>query len=160
MLFSQAYPTLLATYFSINRGQLNVVDSHIAIIITSSPVCIYLLYSALLDLVGRPNEFFKRIATSKLTIKILSLLLLVLWFSLTLIVSFSSTAFVDSDQCKKGKFSAWLQLILASVLALLLFWFVDSLSSCTLAKTFPRQDSDTSIDNFPPICLVTSEGNS
>ncbi|TFK32695.1 hypothetical protein BDQ12DRAFT_707569 [Crucibulum laeve] len=109
MLLSQVYPILISTAFSIGRKSLSLFDAHFAVAVTASPVSVYLAYSSLRDLFGCPNIFFRQITYGKNPIRIMGALLPVLWVTVNIVISFSDTAFMDSDLCKGMTIPRWIE---------------------------------------------------
>ena len=100
----QLYCILLSTIFSIGRQQLSLFDANYALIITSSPFTIYLVYSSIRNLLGLETGLFERIESHRRVIGFIGALLLPLWLGLALTLRLSSKAFTDSKLCSDSTF--------------------------------------------------------
>ena len=115
-LLVQFYPILLSTLLSVRRQQLSLFDADFALLVSSSPLTIYLSYASVYDLCGIRTGLFKRIKSHRRTIRIIGVLTPLLWTTLSMIESFSETAFLDSSCDPALTFLDWLK---ATVLTLL-----------------------------------------
>lgn len=95
----QLYSILLSTLFSIGRQQLSLFDANYALMVTSSPFTMYLVFSSICDLLGFETGLFKRVGTHHRIIATFGALLLPIWFGLRLTIRLSSKAFQDSELC-------------------------------------------------------------
>ena len=117
-LLIQFYPILISTLLSINRQQLSLFDVDFALLISSSPLVIYLSFASVCDLrPGAHTGLFKRIKSYPHIIRLFGAFVPVFWTVLSLVESFSATAFLDSScQPKSTKFGGWLKDSILSVL--------------------------------------------
>jgi hypothetical protein len=104
----QIYPILLSTLLSINRQALYLFDASYALLLTSSPLTIYLVVASICDICGFETNLYKRIKSHRRTIRILGILVPILWLGLSLTLRFSDRAFVDSKSCRGSSFKDWL----------------------------------------------------
>ena len=110
MLLSQVYPIIIATAASINTESLSLFDAHFSVMVSASPISIYLVFSAIRDVFNRPNTLFKKLTYGKTLIRYLGLALPILWLAINLIISFSPQAFRNSPQnCQKMTLMDFLQ---------------------------------------------------
>lgn len=110
-LLLQVYPVLITTFLTIHQNQLAITDARFAINITNSPLSIYLVHSAIRDVCGRPNDLFRRLGSTRVIIRILSLLLFVLWLTLDGIVSYAGYLF-SGPSCQNIAHPIWLRFLL------------------------------------------------
>ena len=101
---AQLYSILLSTLFSINRQQLSLFDANYALVVTSSPLTIHLVFASIRELLGSRTGFFERIESHPRTIRFFGALLLPLWFGLKLTLPLSGRAFIDSELCSDPNF--------------------------------------------------------
>jgi hypothetical protein len=108
-LLCTVFPILLATAASVGRGKLTLYESHFAIAVTASPISIYLVYRAIYEAYRYPT-FLRHISedTEVTFAHVASLILPVFWLSLNLVISFSSSAFINSSLCKGMTLQYWL----------------------------------------------------
>ena len=106
-LLIQFYPILLSTLLSINRDQLSTSDASFALLISSSPLTIYLVVTSVADLCGVQTGLYKRIKSHRLIIRTLGVSLLLIWTGLSMTLSMSTSAFKDSS-CYPETFLTWL----------------------------------------------------
>jgi ribose/xylose/arabinose/galactoside ABC-type transport system permease subunit len=107
-LLVQIYPILLSTLLSINRQQLSTSDASFALVLSSSPLTIYLVFASICDLFGIHTGLYKRIKTYPLIIRTLGALVLLLWTTLSMVSGLSPSAFKDSS-CYTLSFGGWLE---------------------------------------------------
>jgi len=122
--FIQSYSILLSTLLSINRPYLSLFDANNALIITSSPLTMRLVFTSISYLFGIESNFFKRIQSHRIIICTFGILFLPLWLGVNLTISLSSWGFIDSELCSHY---AWTdQLLMGTVLftPLLLFFLL------------------------------------
>ena len=105
-LLVQIYPVLLSTLLSINRQQLATVDVDFALLLSSSPLTIYLVVASISDICGIHTGLYKRIKSYRFIIRILGALVLLLWIGLGIIRVVSPKAFKDSS-CFIGQHTFW-----------------------------------------------------
>lgn len=91
----QCYPTLIATYLSIGRGQLSLFDVNFAILITASPINMYMTYLALRHAFKLSSELFERRIVYCAPFAVFP----VLWLALSIVSTLSTTSFVGSNNC-------------------------------------------------------------
>ena len=96
---AQLYSIFLSTLFSIKRQQLSLFDANYALIVTSSPLTVHLVFASICELLGHKTRFFERIKSHPRTIYWFGAPLLPLWFVLRLTVSLPGRAFIDSELC-------------------------------------------------------------
>jgi len=127
-LLLQSYQPLLATIMVIvlrsgskkdSEKSLTRFQANYPILLTSSPLNIYMVYSAFLDSIGRPNNLFKRLGTARTVIRCLMLLMALIWLFLNLFSWLSPGAFVDGQLCQYDDFRSWLYAELEVLLFLL-----------------------------------------
>ena len=104
----QIYPVLLSTLLSINRHQLSLFDANFALIISSSPLTVYLVAASTCNLLGIKTGLYKRIKSHRLATSVVGAFVLVLWFTLDSILTLSDRAFIGSESCKGKTFGYWL----------------------------------------------------
>jgi hypothetical protein len=115
--FIQIYPILLSTLLSINTQTLSLFDASFALILTSSPLMIYLVVASICGFFGFETNLYKRIKSYRRTTRILGALVPFLWLGLNLILAFSDKAFVGSEHCRGVSFKDWLLGVVGSLLA-------------------------------------------
>ena len=115
-LLVQVYPVLLSTLLSIGRDQLSVFDANFALVISSSPLTIYLVTASICDLFGIRTGLYKRIKSYRLITRTLGVLVLLLWTGLSMSLSLSTRAFKDSPS-EASTFAGWLQNTALSLLS-------------------------------------------
>jgi hypothetical protein len=117
----QIYPILLSTLLSINSQTLDLYDASYALLLTSSPLTVYLAVASICDLFGFETDLYKRIKFHRRTIRTLGALIPFLWLGLSVTLRFSDRAFVNSDLCRGSSFKGWMsdlyQAFMVSVLS-------------------------------------------
>jgi hypothetical protein len=115
LLFSQTIPILLATLCSIHSDNLSLFDAHFTAAVTASPMSIYVSASCILHLFSRKSSLFERISKEarRLTCA-MGLILAVLWLSVSVITSFSTTAFRNSAYCEGMTLPKFMEFLLVS----------------------------------------------
>ena len=119
-LLIQIYPILLSTLLSINRQQLTTSDASFALLLSSSPLTVYLVAASIGDLCGIHTGLYKRIKSYRLITRALGALVLLLWTGLSMTSIVSTTAFKDSH-CYTYTFTDWLMYIVSIIM-----WFFQS----------------------------------
>ena len=104
----QIYPILLSTLLSINTQTLSLYDASFALLLTSSPLTVYLAVASICDFFGFETSLYKRTKSHRSTIRILGALIPFLWLGLSLTLTFSDKAFVGSEYCRGVSFKDWL----------------------------------------------------
>jgi hypothetical protein len=104
----QIYPILLSTLLSINRQQLSLQDAAFALFTTSSPLTTYLAFASIGDLFGIKTGLYKRIKRYRLTTRSFGALLLLIWLGLSMTLTLSGSAFINSYLCEGSTFGDWL----------------------------------------------------
>ena len=104
----QIYPILLSTLLSINRQQLSLLDANVAFIVCSSPLTAYLGVASISDLFGIKTGLYKRIKYHRLTTRAFGALLPLFWLGLSMTLTLSRSAFIDSEKCEGSTFRDWL----------------------------------------------------
>ena len=96
---AQLYSIPLSTLLSIDRQQLSLFDANSALMVTSSPFTMYLVFSSICDILGFETGLFRRIQSHRSVVSAFGALLLPVWFGLRLTTRLSSKAFQDSGLC-------------------------------------------------------------
>jgi hypothetical protein len=104
----QIYPILLSTFASIKRPSLSLFDATFALLLTSSPLTVYLVVASICDLCGFETNLYKQIKHHRRTIRFFGAMIPFLWLGLSLTLTFSDKAFTDSDLCSGSNFTDWL----------------------------------------------------
>ena len=104
----QIYPVLLSTLLSIGRNQLSLFDANFALIITSSPLTVYLAVASICHWFRIEVGLYKRVRSYRLVTRALGALVLFLWFGLSAIARLSDRAFIDSGLCEGSTIEEWL----------------------------------------------------
>jgi len=110
-LLVQFYPILLSTLLSINRNQLSRLEAYFALLVSSSPLTLYLVVASISDLFGIHTGLYKRINFHRPIIRIFGALVLFIWTGLSITVFTSIGAFEDR-YCGNQPFVHWLQVII------------------------------------------------
>ena len=100
---AQLYVILLSTLSSVNRQQLSLFDANYALMVSSSPFAIYLVFSVR-SLLGFDTSLFERVKSYPRVIRFFGALLLPLWLGLRLTLRLSTKAFKDSELCENPTF--------------------------------------------------------
>jgi len=103
----QFYPVLLSALLSITRGQLSLFDANYALLLSSSPLAVYLISSTICDLFGIKNDLSDMMRSHRRIIRLLGALFPFLWLGLSLTIGFSTQAFKDSELCRDTTFNGW-----------------------------------------------------
>ena len=119
-LLVQFYPILLSTLLSINRNQLSRLDAYFALLISSSPLTLYLVVASICDLFGIHTGLYKRIKFHRPVIRISGALVLPIWTGLSMVIVMSAGAF-EGQFCGDGTFLHWLQVIIGLLLLFLVY---------------------------------------
>ena len=114
-LLVQFYPILLSTLLSIKRQQLSIFDVDFALLLSSSPLAIYLSFASFCDLCRTRTRLFKRIKSHRNVVCILGALVPIFWTALSMVENFSDNAFLDSLCNPTSSFQGWLGDILFSL---------------------------------------------
>jgi hypothetical protein len=104
----QIYPILLSTFVSIKRRSLSLYDATFALLLTSSPLTVYLVVASICDLCGFETHLYKRIKSHRQTISFFGAMVPFLWLGLSLTITFSDKAFINSELCSGSTFTDWL----------------------------------------------------
>ena len=104
----QIYPILLSTFVSIKRRSLSLYDATFALLLTSSPLTVYLVVASICDLFGFETNLYKRIKLYRRTIRFFGAMIPFLWLGLSLTLTFSDKAFKNSELCSGSSFTGWL----------------------------------------------------
>ena len=102
LLYSQTIPILLATLSSIHSPSQNLSlwDAHTAVATSLSPMTVYVAACCILHRCGVETSLFRKISSpGEVIILWLGLAIVPLWLSVSLVTSFSSTAFRNSNLC-------------------------------------------------------------
>jgi hypothetical protein len=108
----QIYPILLSTLLSIGHQTLSLYDATFALLLTSSPLTIYLVFASIRHLFRFETSLYQQIESHRCIISFFGALVLVLWFVLSVLLRFVDQAFVDSDLCRGSRFKNWVADIL------------------------------------------------
>jgi hypothetical protein len=100
----QICPILLSTLLSINRQTLALYDASYALLITSSPLTVYLAVASICDPFGFKIDLYKRVKSHRRTTRILGALVLFLWLGLNMTLTLSGQAFVNSEDLRGSSF--------------------------------------------------------
>jgi hypothetical protein len=100
----QICPIFLSTLLSINRQTLSLYDASYALLITSSPLTVYLAVASVCDPFGFKTDLYKRIKSYRRTTRILGALVLFLWLGLSMTLTLSDRAFMNSEDCRGSSF--------------------------------------------------------
>ena len=106
-LLIQFYPILLSTLLSINRDQLSLYDAYFALLLSSSPLTTYLVFTSIADLFGIQTGLYKRIKSHRFIIRTFGASLLLIWTGLSMTAVMSTSAF-KGNLCSAGTFADWL----------------------------------------------------
>ena len=104
----QIYPILLSTFVSIKRRSLSLFDATFALLLTSSPLTVYLVVASICDLCGFETHLYKRVKFYRRTIRFFGAMIPFLWLGLSLTLTFSDKAFQNSELCRGSSFTDWL----------------------------------------------------
>ena len=107
-LLFQIYPILLSTLLSVNRQQLSTPDVHFALLLSSSPLAVYLVVASIGDLVGIKTSLYKQIESHHLVTCALGTMVLPLWIGLSITTWVSRQAFKDSFCMGDNSIKTWL----------------------------------------------------
>jgi len=110
-LLVQFYPILLSTLFSINRQQLSRFDAYFALVLSSSPLTVYLVVASIGDLFGIHTGLYKRIKSHRPIIRAFGALVPFIWTGLSMALMMSASAFRD-PYCSAGTFTHWIRYII------------------------------------------------
>ena len=154
---AQFYAILLSTLSSVNRQQLSLFDANYALMVSSSPFAIYLVFSSIRSLLGFDTSLFKRVKSYPRVIRFFGALLLPLWLGLRLTLRLSTKAFKDSGLCENPAFKdilldlllffspltgpaggAWVSLVLLIVFSLVTMIAV----ALGMYRSYPENSSD------------------
>ena len=102
----QIYPILLSTLLSIGRNQLSLFDANFALTITSSPLTVSLALSYACAWFKIKPYLLKRIK-SGFIVRTLWTSVLFLWFGLSVTLTLSNKAFINSGLCDGSTFRDW-----------------------------------------------------
>ena len=106
-LLIQFYPILLSTLLSVGRQQLSIFDADFALLLSSSPLVIYLSFTSVCDIRGIRTSLFERINSHPHVIRAFGAFVPFLWATLSTIESFSNKAFLDSQCNPTSTFPGW-----------------------------------------------------
>ena len=132
-LLFQIYPILLSTLLSVNRQELSTPDVHFALLLSSSPLAVYLVVASIGDLVGIKTSLYKQIESHRLIICALGAMVLPLWIGLSITTWVSRKAFKDSFCMGDNSITSWLSNLMAPLFGFavcpgILCFFVDAYS--------------------------------
>ena len=105
---TQIYPILLSTLVSIKRRSLTLYDANFALLLTSSPLTVYLVVASICDLFWFETNLYRRIKSYRRTIRFFGAMVPFLWLGLSLTLTFSDKAFKNSELCSGSNFTGWL----------------------------------------------------
>jgi hypothetical protein len=118
----QFYPILLSTLLSINRQDLSLYDASYALLLSSSPLTIYLVVASICDLVGFETNLYRRINSHRRTIRTLGVLVPFLWLGLSITLRLSDRAFVNSELCRNSSLKDWFSDLFWSLMVFITFF--------------------------------------
>ena len=104
----QIYPILLSTLVSIKRRSLSLYDATFALLLTSSPLTVYLVVASFCDIFGFETHLYKRIKSHRRILRVFGAMVPLLWLGLSLTLTFSDKAFIHSELCRGSSFTDWL----------------------------------------------------
>jgi len=108
-LFIQIYPMLVSTLASVNRHQMSYFDTGTVLVLTASPLTVYVVAASVADLFGTGTGLYKRINYHRRIVRALGVMVLPLWVGLSLTYYLSNTAFgYNADGCSGFTFTNWL----------------------------------------------------
>ena len=111
-LLVQFYPILLSTLLSIGRQQLSRFEAFFALLLSSSPLTIYLVVASICDLFGTHTGLYKRIKSHRLIIRTFGASFLLIWTGLSTAVVMSTSAFEGELCLSCGTLVHWFQSII------------------------------------------------
>lgn len=118
LFFSQAIPVLVATLSSIHSDNLSLFDAHFAAAVTASPIAIYIVASSLrYPFCKEEPLLFTKISSREAKVLICmmgGIIFPCLWLSVSLVTSFSSTAFRNSSYCEGMDLPRYMEFLFAS----------------------------------------------
>lgn len=112
----QIYPILLSTLSSIGSNQLSLFDANFALILTSSPLTVYIVVTSTCEWFGMKTRLYEGIKSNRFVVRILGTSVLFLWFGLSATLKLSIHAFRDSEACQGKTLWDWLRELLMTVL--------------------------------------------
>ena len=119
-LLVQFYPILLSTLFSINRKQLSRFGAYFALLLSSSPLTMYLVVASICDFFGIHTGLYKRIRSYRSIIRVLGALVLLIWTGLSMTFMMWTSAFEDPE-CGAGTFAHWFRFIIDTLMFTFMF---------------------------------------
>ena len=155
-LLVQFYPILLSTLFSINRQQLSRFEAYFALVLSSSPLTVYLVVASIGDFFGINTGLYKRIKSHRTIIRVLGALVPFIWTGLSMALMMSTTAFKD-PYCSAGNFAHWFRYIIDMLKYTLVFpggmydappgivWIIMIPWLACLARRWPQLRADTKL---------------
>ena len=120
-LLIQFYPILLSTLLSINRHQLSRFEASFALLLSSSPLTMYLVAASIGDLFGIHTGLYKRIKSYRPIIRTLGALVLLIWNGLTMTFIMSESTFKDPECSAPRTFAYWVRFIVNYVISSITF---------------------------------------
>ena len=105
--FLRIYSIFLSTLFSVGRQQLSLFDANFALTVSTSPLTVYLSAASCCDLLGIKTGLYKRIKSHRPVTRVLGAQIPLLSFVLSMIITLSDRALIDSQACKGSTFVTW-----------------------------------------------------
>ena len=96
----QFYPILLSTLLSIKHQQLSIFDARYALILSSSPLTLYLVIASICDLCRFKASLYQQIKSHCRIIRFFGILMPLFWLGLGATLVLSNQAFKDSGLCQ------------------------------------------------------------
>ena len=135
-LLVQFYPILLSTLLSIKRQQLSLLDVYFALLVSVSPLAVYLSFASFCNLFGTRTGLFNRIESNGFVISAFGAFVPFLWIALSMVTGFSSSAFEDSACYPTQTFLEWLKATVLYLISGFLSYGGASLSALALFLPF------------------------
>lgn len=104
----QIHPILWSALWSTNHQELSLFDAEFALIVTSSPLTLYLVLASCFSLFGTKTGLYKRINSYRFITSAVGALVFPLWVALSIVLILSDHAFKDSYLCKGSTFVDWI----------------------------------------------------
>ncbi|KAG2021363.1 hypothetical protein CC2G_006609 [Coprinopsis cinerea AmutBmut pab1-1] len=116
LLYSQTYPVLVAICSSIYSENLSVYDAQLGINLAASPMCAYVVGCSILHALGVNTSLYAKLTSTETRriIFLLGLALPWLWLANNVVLSFSTTAFKNSEHCAEMTIPRFLEFMIVS----------------------------------------------
>ena len=144
----QTNAVLLSTLFSINRDQLSIFDAKFALLLSSSPLTVYLVIVVYCWLCGMKTGLDNHISPRPLIV-LLGAWTPFFWLVLSMVLRLSGEAFINSRLCVDSTFGSWLHdvanfLLVAIQIGSYFLFFVPFFSICLTLIIWRRWSQITS----------------